>query len=113
MYRKVNSTLLSAIAVIVFFTRVPYCDVFETPDNPAGHFIGAQQEHPWFRNQGLERPVNGAMNIVVECSYSPIAERNYPRPSNLCQGINDRLGLVCKFLNLTGESYRQGTNHET
>ncbi len=73
-------------------------------------FALQEQSHAWFALQEYDQPRDSALNVLIMSAYSPVHERNYPRESNLCIGLNDTLVLEFKFMNLSNSAFTWDKN---
>lgn len=96
---KTNSKFFLIVSVTTAVVGAATVIVDNTP-TVTSHFISEQQAHGWYQSLGaFERPVDGVMNIGESAAFEVVYERSYPRPSNMCKGINDTLVLQIRYIN--------------
>ncbi len=87
-------------ALLVIVTASTATVVLDGVPTVTSYFVSVQQSHGWYQSLGfIEFPVDSIMNIGESTALQVLHERNYPRPSNLCKGLNDTLVLQIKFMN--------------
>jgi len=82
-------------------------------NNVVAKYIMQQQSHGWYQSRlRMEHQLDSVLNIEESTVTSPLFERNYPRPTNLCVGLNDTLVLELKLMNRSYETIILDKNPE-